>query len=563
MRVSTRVAPQWWAFVFIVAWSATVCAQSPVPRRLPPVESEPVTAQITPPSDSVSKEVAPVSWDARAAGWESTIDTSFTIDAPANSVPAVIPETSDSGLMLVDSQGAEPVLSAPFDISEVLRRLERQEAELQAIRRQLMQKDAAGTSAPSGPLSDPNLFDSASLKTEDGKSTAEKKLDDGWTDVSNEKWTVKLGGHVQMDYPLWMEHSSAIPAENYFEFRRLRLMVDGTGYGVYDFRLQVDYEPEAGDNVATPVVDVKDAYLTAHEVPIIQRWRIGNFFIPFGLEQVTNDTNNNFLERSIPTQNIFCGDREVGFATYGVSEELDTTWTFGTFFDRISESRKERIDDRQGIRVSSRFTHLLYYDEPSKGRYLIHTGTGLFYTHFYDKLTRFRARPQIHEGPFLIDSGDIGAVDDLTANLELATVWGPFSVQSELYGCHINLAGGEKAQLYGYYVHGSYFLTGENRIYERYGQHGAQFGRNVPFSNFFTVPGCRGPGAWELKVRNSNLDLGQLGDGQYQDITAGLNWYWSDRTRVMLEWIHPWTTAQTVFGTTQSNIFAMRMDFNW
>ena len=44
-----------------------------------------------------------------------------------------------------------------------------------------------------------------------------------------------------------------VPAFNYFEFRRVRLIADGVGYGVYDFRLQVETEPEAEDTVTTPV----------------------------------------------------------------------------------------------------------------------------------------------------------------------------------------------------------------------------------------------------------------------------------------------------------------------
>jgi phosphate-selective porin OprO/OprP len=390
-----------------------------------------------------------------------------------------------------------------------------------------------------------------------------KKPDDGCLDLSSKKWNVKLGGHVQMDYILWPYAEDPIPAENYFEFRRLRLMADGQGYGVYDFRLQMDFEPESGENVAVPVVDVKDAYLTANEVTWLQRVRIGNFFVPFGLEQVTNDTNNIFLERSIPTQNIFTADREVGVATYGASNSLDTTWTFGVFFDRISESLKERIDDRQGTRVSGRLTHLLYYDEASQGRYLLHTGAGGLYTHNYNHETRFRARPQIHEGPFLIDSGILPAQGQMTGNIELATVWGPFSLQSEGYLCDVNLETGDRVLLSGYYAYASYFLTGENRVYERYGQHGAQFGRTVPYHNFFLVPGCTGWGAWELKARTSYLDLAEINRGQYQDITVGLNWYWTDRIRVMLDWIHPWTTAETVYGTTQSDVLGMRLDFNW
>ena len=403
----------------------------------------------------------------------------------------------------------------------------------------------------------------ASLHAAQESSAKEKKPDDGWTDLSSEKWTVKLAGHIQMDYVLWANADDPpIPAENYFEFRRLRLVADGVGYGQYDFRLQIDIEPEAGDGVTTPVTDVKDAYFTMNDVPLVQRWRIGNFFVPFSLEQVTNDTNNIFMERSIPTQGIFAADREVGIATYGVSEDKNTTWTFGVFFDRISESRKERLDDRQGTRLSARFTHLPFYDESSNGRFLFHTGAGLLYSDNFNDLTRFAARPQVHEGPFLIDSGNIASDDWIVGNIELAAVLGPVSIQSEIFAASVDQPTGE-ASLYGYYVYASYFLTGENRIFERYGQHGAQFARNVPFSNFFAVPGCISTGAWEAKVRTSYLDLEQLGEGQYQDITAGFNWYWTDRIRCMFDWIHPFTTSETVFGTTESDLIAMRFDFNW
>jgi hypothetical protein len=60
-----------------------------------------------------------------------------------------------------------------------------------------------------------------------------------------EKWNVKLGGHVQLDYVLWANASESIPnTNNYFNFRRLRLVADGTGYDVCDFRLQMTLEPE-------------------------------------------------------------------------------------------------------------------------------------------------------------------------------------------------------------------------------------------------------------------------------------------------------------------------------
>lgn len=396
----------------------------------------------------------------------------------------------------------------------------------------------------------------------DDKTSKTSKPDD-----SSKKWTVKMGGHVQMDAISWAQADPAIPnTQDYFEFRRLRLVADGTGYGVFDFRLQLTLEPESvGESLPGTVTspEVKDAYLSMNEIPLLGRMRIGNFFVPFSLEQVTNDTNNIFMERSIPTQGVFTADREVGLAFYNCNAAKSITWSSGVFLDSVSEATKERIDDNQGGRVSGRLTWLPYYDNASDGRYLFHTGLGVLYTHDQDGRVRFRARPQIHEGTRIIDSGVLLANDYTTGNMESALVWGRFTVQSEAFLSTVSKADGSSDQLSGAYLHTSFFLTGENRVFERFGQHGAQFVRNVPITNFSLAPGGVGWGAWEAKARWSHLDLNNLNAGQYNDFTFGCNWYWSDRTRMMFDWIHPITSSQSVFGSTHSDILASRIDFNW
>jgi phosphate-selective porin OprO and OprP len=426
-------------------------------------------------------------------------------------------------------------------------------------------RDAAADSASpsSAPATPPSTEKSA------GKS-GDKATDKPKAKEDTEKWTVKLGGHVQMDYVTWATASPAIPeqvAQNYFEFRRLRLVAEGTGYGVYDFRLQMTMEPESvGEtqplgSVVSP--DIKDAYLSMNEIPGLGRFRIGHFFVPFGLEQVTNDTHNVFLERSIPTQGIFTADREVGMALYNATPDKRLTWTSGIFLDSISEGLKERIDDNQGYRLSGRVTWLPYYDEASKGRYLVHTGLGVMHTNDHDDRVRFRARPHVREGARLIDSGILVADRYTTGNFETAIVWGRTTLQSEAFISQVNLLTGQPVQMRGAYVHGSYFLTGENRIFDRFGQHGAQFSRNVPNRNFRWTRDEFSPGAVELKARWSLLDLSNIERGQYNDLTVGFNWYWSDRTRVMFDWIRPMTSTNTVFGEARANLLGMRFDFNW
>ncbi|MCY2982253.1 MAG: porin [Planctomycetota bacterium] len=444
--------------------------------------------------------------------------------------------------------------------------------ELELLKKRIDDLEKTVKSSGKSDSKKPSDSDKGSKGSDSGKDSgkdADKKPKDSAKDSAKDtqKWTVKLGGHVQMDYVNWAQADPAIPnTQDYFEFRRLRLVADGTGYGNCDFRLQMTLEPESqGESPIGQVTspEVKDAYFSMNEIPVLGRMRVGNFFVPFSLEQVTNDTMNIFMERSIPTQGVFAADREVGLAFYNCNDAKSVTWSSGFFLDSISEATKERLDDNQGCRVSGRLTWLPYYDEASNGRYLVHTGLGVLYTHDQDKRVRFRARPQIREGTRIIDSGVLLADDYTTGNLESAIVWGRFTVQSEAFLSSVHRLDGSTNQFNGAYLHTSYFLTGENRIFERFGQHGAQFSRNVPKTNFsLTRKGC-GWGAWEAKARWSHLDLNDVNAGQYNDFTFGFNWYWSDRTRMMFDWIHPITSQQAVFGATNSDILASRFDFNW
>lgn len=281
------------------------------------------------------------------------------------------------------------------------------------------------------------------------------------------------------------------------------------------------------------------------------------------VEQVTNDTNNIFTERSIPSQNVFAADQEVGLAFYNCTESKDITWTTGVFFDDLNDTFKTRVDNNQGLRLAGRLTWLPYYHASSLGRYLLHTGVGILHTEDFDDRVRFRTRPQVQRGPVLIDSRNLAAERYTTGNIEAALVWGPVTLQSEAFLSSVDMLTEERLNVGGAYAHLSYFLTGENRIFEPFGQHGPQFGRNKPSTNFFINRSGMGWGAWEAKVRWSLLDLSSANAGQYNDLSAGFNWYWSDRTRAMFDWIRPMTDNETVFGSTESDLLAMRFDFNW
>lgn len=384
-------------------------------------------------------------------------------------------------------------------------------------------------------------------------------------DTTAEEWvTVKdrsrvtWGGILQGDWVGWVRDAEFSGQPNYFEFRRLRLAARGEGYGVFDYELQLEFAPETaleaevidseGDEGGYGV-EMKDVALGIRDNPYLGYVRLGHFMVPAGFSQLTNARNLTFLERPLPRR--FVPRREVGIAAYNHTLDERITWSGGVFLDEVSEVAHAIEDDNQGLRVAARLTWTPYYDEATLGSNLIHTGLSYVYTRpravddpaglvpSY-RPVRFSARPEIHRGDRLIDTGRINAEDYDVLDLEFAWLHGPWRLESEFVYTRINESGTGTTDLCGAYCLVSYFLTGEQRVYDRAA---AVFGSVTPLENFWMVrtPGgnAAGWGAWELAARWSYLDFSAVAGQQLYDFTLGLNWYWNPHTRLMLNWIHP------------------------
>ncbi len=408
-------------------------------------------------------------------------------------------------------------------------------------------------------------------------------------DVSNEEWItvrgggrrITWGGRIDTDTVNWARDNQFGGQPNYVEFRRLRLMASGEGYGIYDYQLEMEFSPELIDGRGGELtvdrfgVEVKDAYIALREVPIAGYTVIGHFRTPIGLSSLTSSRFIPFMERSLPARLL--PGRELGIAAFNRAPRFDMTWGYGLFFDDISESRQRIIDDNQGTSFISRVTWTPYFDEMSSGAYLLHTGLGYAYTRprLRDnpddmlpatRSIQFTARPEIHQGDPLILTGEIDTDHYQLLNLELAWANGPVTIQSEGTYVELDTVNGASSRIWGSYVYGSWFLTGERRPYDR---NFAVFRRVVPYENFWLVPTPQGTeagiGAWELAVRWSHLNFADVSDQYLHDLTVGVNWYWNAHTRLMFNWIHPLAHNSPV-GTdvnSDGDILAARLQIDF
>jgi len=387
--------------------------------------------------------------------------------------------------------------------------------------------------------------------------------DDGWENVSAEKFTCKPSGRILMDYVNWLDDSEIGGASDYFEFRQARLTLAGTGYGVYEYKFDMEFEPEVADTSGGSVVStfgsvaMRDLFIGIKDMPLFGNVRVGNQKVHFSLSTMLARQDMTFAERPpMSDPPGFSPLRKVGVSSMSHSADLNKTLGYGIYFADINDLAKERQDDNQGMLFGTRSTWLPFYDEPSDGRYLVHVGSGFIYSTPPDNALRFRGRPSIHEAPFMIDSGPLASNRYSVWGGELAIQRGAFLLESELMYSRVDEVAGGKRDLWGCYVEGSYRLTGEHRSYIR--EQGV-FGRLTPYENCWLVPGSNGIGAWEIAARYSYTDFHDSpNNADLKNIDLGLIWYWTPDLRLDLNYIHPMTDGGT-FGNTQSDALLMRM----
>jgi len=139
--------------------------------------------------------------------------------------------------------------------------------------------------------------------------------------------------------------------------------------------------------------------------------------------------------------------------------------------------------------------------------------------------------PEFNQSPDFVDTGIFDATSSLTYNFEASWRKGPFWLLGEYVLNDIDAPALGNPDLTGYYLTGSWALTGEMRGYNR------KSGIFNPLPVAKSV--CQGGwGAWEVAARWSDLDLtdGGVDGGDMQILSLGLNWWLSPIFNVNLNY---------------------------
>lgn len=421
-------------------------------------------------------------------------------------------------------------------------------------------------------------------------------------ETPNKDFTNHFGFRFQLDSVWFDQNANLRPASQVNNlqdgtfFRRIRPSWDGNAWEVLEWNCELALE-----QIQQSVINVDELWAGITKIPYLGTVRIGHQKVPQGFEgdQVSSSKAMTFLERAAYTD-AFYENFATGLWTGNSVLDQHLTWAAMWYRQDNAINGNNAGDFQDGAYgYSGRLTALPIYE--NDGRCLLHLGVSGTWRNAEKpdatvppnaqgglvgpRVVRLRARPEMRDaiGDFgnnatglpgnsvrWVDTGNIPAASSSVLGTELFYVLGPLSLQAEWAVEWVNAptVGGrphDTLSFNGGYVQISYFLTGENRAYDR------RLGREAstyiarPFTPFWAVRAedgrlSWGPGAWELAARWSRVNLNDDGiqGGVLDGVELGVNWYLNTNFKVQFEYLHNnrYHKGSSPAGTIPGNVDA-------
>lgn len=435
--------------------------------------------------------------------------------------------------------------------------------QLSAIQQQLDTMAAQLAEMKAG--QDTTTADIATLKQAPAGSSVTVTLPNGKPTFAtvDGRFTANVRAILMMDSGKYFQDNDLGPAvvgrdlNEGINFRRARIGFDGRLFQDFDYSFVYEF----GGSGAEEAGRLYEASVTYTALKPL-RIKIGAFEPNVGLAAATSTSAMPILERPAPAEaarNVAAGDSRtaIQLSAAGVFGEDDTgiatRWFGATAFTGNTLGGTQQFDEQTGwtARVALAPYSGTTWQAHIGGnyQYVIQpndaVGPGVAGTRYPIQI---RDRPELRlDGSRLVDAGAIDAEHATVYGGEAAFGFGSFLVEGEVFKYKIERRNSALANpnFDGWYVQGSYVLTGETRAYDPVE---ARFG--APRMNYNFNPKAGTWGAFELAARYSVLDLnyregaagatpvGGVRGGEQKILNVGVNWYWNPAMRMMLGYQH-------------------------
>jgi phosphate-selective porin OprO/OprP len=377
-------------------------------------------------------------------------------------------------------------------------------------------------------------------------------------------------------------------------FRRARFGVDGKIFRDFDYSIIYEF---GGSGQEDPGRLYEAAITYTYLKPF--RFKIGAFEPNIGLAAAVSTSQMPLMERPAPAEvarGVAAGDSRVAFqasgnGVWGAGDSgLAARWFAAGAFtgNTIATGSSAASATVQPFDEQTAWIGRVAVAPFSSNNWLVHLGANYQYvispndagpTATPRYAAQLRDRPELRlDGTRLVDTGAIDSEHTSVGGLEGAFQTGPFMVEGEWFRYKIERRNSALPDPHftGWYVQGSWVLTGEPRVYNPVE---ARFDAPKMAYNFNPEAGTWG--AFELAARYSDLDLnyreGALGTtpaatlgavrgGEQKIYTVGVNWYLNPSMRVMVDYQHVDVDRLSGVGAQigqEYNAVAARLQFNY
>jgi len=359
------------------------------------------------------------------------------------------------------------------------------------------------------------------------------------TSVQFPWFTLKFGLVTLVDYTGFSQDPASVEQvgtqQSQWDARSLRLMLRGTVGSSYTVRYLVAGEYKGFESDPEDLWNITDVSMTFPLGGPATTLTVGKTKETFAYEMVGDAANLAQQERVLSP---FFVSRNIGAKLLHVVGKTQRMTVSAGIFNDWWVTTTSRADS--GTDVSARVTGLAW-DQPERQRFQ-HLGLSGRYAGADMNALRYKGRPESNVADNYVDTGNIAS--DHAWHLGLEGLWnsGPVSVLAEYNHAWVASPASGNPGFSGYYLTGSWVLTGETRPYDRT----VGYARRV-------MPTGRW-GAPELVVRFSHVDLtdSAVQGGTFDNTYVGINWWATRRWKLGAGWGRTWLDRFGKSGVTNS-----------
>ena len=330
------------------------------------------------------------------------------------------------------------------------------------------------------------------------------------------------------------------------EIRRLRMEFAGQFYEDWKFKVQPEFANAGTVEKGQYTVGIRDAFVQYTGFGEYGSFTMGQSKQPYSFQQMMSSNDMVFMERS----------SEYAFTNTSVNRALGLRYDLagqwwglgaGIYGDTATPQTSGTSDaPDEGWGGAARFTMAPWL----KSNEVFHVGmSGAYRAPQSDNRTLHYKFKQTAMSPMAyLDTGSMTDIQNSQfINGEMVGVYGPFSLETEYNATWINSNPSSTSPgssvgngyMQGAHVDMAYSLTGESRA-TTYRPDQGVIGRLKPNHNLDFSDGW---GAWEAKARFAWVDMNQIANksfagGNEVSSTIGVNWYFNNWSRFMLDWTH-------------------------